>query len=197
MQGVLTQLSGLGSRFSVCLALTLYGGNEFLSRCHQLGAAVLPRVDDGIQNLGERGHAVARLGREVGSAIEGVPLGCEKDRHGPAAAAGHGLHGGHVDLVQVGALLPVDLDVDEMPIQDGSGPIVLKGLVGHDVAPMAGGVTDAEKDRFVLVARFLQRLFAPRIPFHGVAGVLEQIGAGFIDQAVGHVLSLCSSVRFV
>ena len=33
--------------------------------------------------------------------------------------------------------------------------------------------------------RLVQGLVAPGIPVHGVVGVLEQVGAGLVDQAVG------------
>ena len=54
------------------------------------------------------------VGREVGAAVERLEVGREEDRHRPAAVPGHRLDGGHVDLVEVGPLLAVDLDVDEV-----------------------------------------------------------------------------------
>ena len=53
------------------------------------------------------------------------------------------------------------------------------------MAPVAGGVTDAEKDRFVFGARFLERLGAPGKPVHGIVGVLKQVGRFFPDKTVG------------
>ena len=44
----------------------------------------------------------------------GARSGVRKTRHRPAAGAGHRLHGGHVDVVEVGALLAVDLDRHEV-----------------------------------------------------------------------------------
>ena len=60
--------------------------------------------------------------------------------------------GVHVHGVQVGALTPVDLHVDEVLVHQGGGLVVLERLVLHDVAPVAGGVPDREQDRLVLVA---------------------------------------------
>jgi len=48
----------------------------------------------------------------------------------------------HVDLIDVGALLAVDLDVHEQVIHDARGRLVLEAFVRHDVTPVAGGVTD-------------------------------------------------------
>jgi hypothetical protein len=38
---------------------------------------------------------------------------------------------------------------------------VLEGFVRHDMTPVTGGVSDAEEDRLVSIAGFLQRLFTP------------------------------------
>ena len=46
--------------------------------------------------------------------MERLAGGREEDRQRPAAAADHELHGSHVDVVDVGALFAVDLDVDEV-----------------------------------------------------------------------------------
>ena len=47
-----------------------------------------------------------------------------------------------VELIDVGVLLAVDLDVDEPAVHVLRGRRVLEGLMGHDVAPVAGGVAD-------------------------------------------------------
>jgi hypothetical protein len=54
----------------------------------------------------------------------------------------------------------------------------------HDVAPVAGGVADGEEDRLVFGQRPLERLLAPRIPVDGVVGVLEEVWACLLGQAV-------------
>ena len=47
-------------------------------------------------------------------AVERPAVGRQEHAHRPAAAAGHRLDGAHVDLVEVGPLLAVDLDRDEV-----------------------------------------------------------------------------------
>ena len=130
------------------------------------------------------GHAVALLGREVRPGVEGAPVGGAEDGHGPPARAGQGLGGRHVDGVEVGPLLPVDLDRDEPPGQVRRGRRVLEALVGHDVAPVARGVADGEEDRLVLVAGQAQGLVPPGEPLHRVVGVLAKIRAGLVGQVV-------------
>src|SRR6185436_20977117 len=56
----------------------------------------------------------------------------------------------------------------------------------HDVAPVAGRITDRQEDGFVLCARGLQRFLSPRIPVDRIARVLLQIRACFPCEAVSH-----------
>ena len=140
------------------------------------------------QQLPERGHAVARPVGEVGAAEEGPTVGGQEDAHGPAALAGQGLHGVHVDGVEVGPLLAVDLDGHEVRVEVGRRGLVLERLALHDVAPVAGRVADGEEDGPVELAGAGQRLLTPGVPVHGVVGVLQQVRAGLAGQPVGVVL---------
>ena len=126
---------------------------------------------------------------EIGAGIDGPQVGSEEDAHRPAAVAARKQHRGrHVDLVEVGAFLAVDLDGDKIAVEGGGDFCVLERFVLHHVAPVAGRVADAEKDQLVFGARLGQRSFAPRIPIDRVFGMLQQIGAGFCRKAVGHKL---------
>ena len=148
------------------IAFALIG---FVNRAHQLG---------------ERGPAVlAGLGI-VGAAIEGPSIGQQEDGHGPAALPGDGLHSLHVDIVDIGAFFAVDLDVDEERVHHLGGRGVFKAFMRHDVAPVAGAVTDAEQDGFVLRARHTEGFLAPGVPVDRVIGMLQEVGAAFGFQAV-------------
>ena len=46
----------------------------------------------------------------------------------------------HVDLVDVGPLFAIDFDVDEQLVHHARRFVVLKALVRHDMAPVAGRV---------------------------------------------------------
>ena len=67
----------------------------------------------------------------------------------------------HVDVVDVGPLLAVDLHVDEQARSSGGGFGVLERLVRHDVAPVAGGVADRQQDRAVAPLGLRERLRRP------------------------------------
>jgi len=96
-----------------------------------------------LQEIAERGHAVAGLFGKI-RATEKRPSVVAIEEHGqrPATATlGDELVRGLVDLVDVGTLFAVDFDVDEQLVHQGRRGVILEGLVRHDMAPVAGGVT--------------------------------------------------------
>ena len=129
-------------------------------------------------------HPVARLRREVRAAEERLALGREEDRHRPAALARQRDDRVHVERVDVGPLLAVDLDVDEALVHEPRRLVVLERLVLHHVAPVARRVADREQDRLVLGPRPLEGLVAPRVPVDRVVRVLEEVGAGLFREPV-------------
>ncbi len=124
------------------------------------------------------------LGGEVGPSEEGPSVRREEHRQGPAPVAGHRLDHRLVDLVEVRPLLAVHLHADEVLVHPTGDGLVLEGLPLHHVAPVAGGVADGEQDGPVEAAGLGQGLLAPGPPPHRVVGVLEQVGARLVDQAV-------------
>ena len=160
------------------------GGDARRGGLH-LGAPLAPAPGQEQQHLPERRPPVHLPRREVGAGVERLPPGGQEHRHRPAAGAGDRLHHAHVDAVHVGPLLAVDLDVDEVLVQHCRRRLVLERLVLHHVAPVAGGVADRHEHRLVGGGRRGERLVAPRIPVDRVVGVLQQVGAALVDQAVG------------
>ena len=141
--------------------LLAHGADERVGLREDLRPLADPRLAQRLHDAAERGHAVALDGREVRPGVEGAPVGRAEDGHGPAARARQGLGGRHVDGVEIGPLLPVDLDRDEPPGQVGRRRRVLEALVRHDVAPVARGVADGEEDRLVLLTGPAQCLVPP------------------------------------
>ena len=115
-----------------------------------LVASFLPGLVHAREDAGKTGHAPRVGRRKIRAAEERLELGREEHRHRPAAVPGHRHHGRHVDLVEVGALFTVDLDVDEVLVHEGRDVRVLEALALHDVAPVAGRVADRQEDRLVL-----------------------------------------------
>ena len=114
--------------------------------------------------------------RKVGPAKKGLQIGREPDAHRPSAAPSQPLHIAHVETVHIGTFLAVDLHIDKVLVHQGGDLGILEGLVRHDVAPVAGGIADREKDRFLLSARPLKCLLTPRIPLHWITRMLKQVG---------------------
>src|SRR5947209_6012788 len=72
-----------------------------------------------------------------------------------------------------------------MLIQQPRRLLIFKRFVLHDVAPVAGGITDREKDWLLLAARFFKRLGTPWKPIHGIVLVLQEVRRFLAREAVG------------
>ena len=83
-----------------------------------------------------------------------------------------------------------------MRIHVGGHIFVLKTLVLHDMAPMAGAVANAQQDGLVFCTGPLQRLLTPGVPVHGIVGVLQQVRALFVLQVI-HSTELQKSIDMV
>ena len=144
----------------------------------------LPRVGQRLEHLPEARLPVPRLVREVGAREERVAVVVEHACHRPPAVPGHRRGRVHVDGVHVRPLLAVDLDADEVLVEVRRGGLVLERLVRHHVAPVAGGVPDAQQHRHVAPPRLLERRRLPLPPVDRIVGVLEEIGAGCRSKTV-------------
>ena len=146
------------------------------------------RVGDAGQQVEEaRATRAARVLGEIGAREKRRTLRREEHRERPAAdAAGQQCVRRLVDLVDVGSLLAIDLDVHEVRVHGGRHRRVLERLVRHHMTPVARGVADRQQDGLALVPGAGQRFFAPRIPVDGIAGVLPEVRAGGVDETVAH-----------
>src|SRR6202011_2529523 len=116
-------------------------------------------------------------------------------RHRPPAGTGHRLYRAHVDLVEVRPLFAVDLDGNEVAVHQRGGLRIFERLAGHDVAPVAGAVADAQQDRLVFGPRSRQRLLAPWIPVDRVVGMLEEVRTGLLREPICHWIMLAAILR--
>ena len=87
---------------------------------------VIPELSQLLQDAEKARSATAVVGRKVGAAENGLPIGGQPDTHRPSATSGGGLDIGHVDPVHVGPLLPVHLDADELVVQKGCDRLILE-----------------------------------------------------------------------
>ncbi len=107
----------------------LEGLDDPLGLLADLAGVFRPGGGHGREHLVEARHLVAAARRPIGAAEKRRPLRREEDRQRPAPAAGQPLHRLHVDLVEVGPLLAVDLDADEVFLQQPGDLGVLEALV--------------------------------------------------------------------
>ena len=131
--------------------------------------------------------APSRGGRKVRTAVERPEVRREEHAHRPPSRSGGGLHERHVDPIDVGPLLPIDLDRDEVAVQRLGDLLALERLVLHHVAPVARRVADRQEDGLPLLAGPRESLLSPRVPIDRVACMLQQVGAAFAGEAV-HLL---------
>src|SRR5262245_7110489 len=71
-----------------------------------------------------------------------------------------------------------------MLVQDFCYLFVVERFPLHDVAPVAGAVTDRQEDQLVILLGLLKGLRSPRMPVGGIVGVHQKIRAGLLGQAV-------------
>ena len=143
-----------------------------------------PEARDLGEDLAEARPAEARRIGEIGAAPERRAIGVEEHGERPAALLAEGMERVHIEPVDIGPLLAVDLDADEVGVQKLGGFRVLEALMGHDVAPVAGSIADGEQDRLVLGAGAVERCLAPGQPMDRIEAMLEKIGARFAVKLV-------------
>ena len=93
----------------------------------------------------------------------------------------HRLDGCHVDRINIGSFFSINLDADVFFIHQSRNFLVLERLSFHNVTPVAGRVTDAQKNRNVTFPGLLESLVSPGKPLHRIVRVLQEIGAGFVN----------------
>jgi len=150
-------------------------GGDGRSARVRLVAALPPGGVDRRDDLCEGRHAAGAHRRVVGAGEERQALRGEEDRHRPAAGAGECLSGFHEHRIEVGTLLTVDLDGDEVRVHQRRDVRVGERLVRHHVAPVAGGVADGKQDRTVGGPRLCERFGTPFAPVDRVVGVHPQV----------------------
>ena len=139
---------------------------------------------DTLQYLRESWSPEAGSRRKVGPAPKGFSGGREEHRQGPTAMLAQKREGRLIDGINIGALLPVDLDVDELAVHERRNFRVLEALVSHHMTPVACGVSDRKEDRLFLVASRREGFLVPRVPVHRIVLVLQQVGTGLGRQPV-------------
>ena len=159
--------------------------HDVLAGFQNLRALAGPCLGDTLQYCRESGSAITVVGGKVSTAHERLEVGCEPDGHGPATPTGGGLHVSHVDAVDIGTLFAVHLDADKPLVHQLRNFRVFERLPLHYVAPVAGGVADGKKDRFIFGAGPGEGFFTPWKPIDGVVSVLQKVRALFEREAVG------------
>ena len=182
-------------------------GSQRTAGCARAGLAFLPQIIGQLRSRGEQclppvvpqvfhlreQRQQGRFG-QIGPCPEGLLIGGQQHGQRPSARAVHGNTRLHIYRVHIGALFPVHFDGNKGTVDDRCHVFILKGLVCHHMAPVTGGISDAEENRLVLCPCHGKRLTAPGPPVHRVILVLKQIWGFFVLQLIGHGNILLSTV---
>ena len=136
------------------------------------------------QHFAESRLVVAGNRRKIRTSHIGLLIRRQKQVQRPSPLPVHDDQGVHVNSIDFRPLLPVDFDVHESFVHQTGKVSVVETFAGHDMAPVACGIPDAQENGLVLPPGLIQSLRSPWIPVHRLVGVLEQIGAGFLGQPV-------------
>ena len=172
--------SGTGSREP------LEGQRELGVLLPNLGRVAVEILGHALEDVAEPRHAMVRLFGKIGAA-EKRALIFGRQEHGqrPAAVALRDeLLRDLINLIQVGALFSIDLDVDEQLVHQCRNRGVFERLVRHDMAPVTSRITHRQQNGLVVPPCERKRFLAPRIPIDGVFRVLQQIRARFQAKAI-------------
>ena len=100
---------------------------------------------------------------------------CQENRERPAAGAVHGNARRHINRIHIGTLFPVNFDWNKGAVEHCRNFLRFERFMRHDMAPVAGRITDAQKNGLVLPFGFFQRRSPPRTPVHRIFRMLKQI----------------------
>ena len=168
-------------------ALTPQALDDPLALLLDLVAPLAPRLGDPLQHLLQPGSPWRPCGREVRAGVERHLLGRDERVQRPAAVAGHRLDRVHVDRVDVGPLLAVDLDADEVLVhlaRRRPGPRTTRAP-SRGTSGRPSSRSRRAAGRRARAPRASASL-APRLPVDRVVLVLEQVRRGLVGEAVGH-----------
>ena len=138
-----------------------------------------------LQDVDEAGPAPPRRRRKVGAAVERLQLRRQPHAHRPAARSGRRLHERHVDAIDVGPLLAIDLDRHEVLVQHRRD----RRRSRTTRAPSRGtsGTSSSrstERSACPRARALRERLVAPRIPVDRIVRVLQQVRTALARQAI-------------
>ena len=168
-------------------------GNQVLSLRFYLVSFLCKKLLKVHQEFFPTTSIVCFNGREISASIKRLFVRGQKHIQWPSTTSCNSLHRIHVYMIQIWPLLPVYFDVHKIFIHYFGSALILKTLPFHHVAPMARRIANTHQDWLVLRFCFLQCLLSPRVPIHGIVGVLQQVNTRFINQLIGmfmHVFHL-------
>ena len=97
---------------------------------------------DAFQEIGKTRTAITGRRGKIRAAPKRLGVGRQEHGQRPTPVLPHHAQRRLVNGVDVGTFLAVDLDIDEMLVHQPGDGLVLEAFVGHDMAPVTGGIAD-------------------------------------------------------
>ena len=146
--------------------------------------------DDRHEYLPEARPSVPILGREIGAPEERLPVGSQENAQRPAAAGPHRCDRLLVSSVDIGPLVSVELDADEILVEEADDLVVLEAFLRHHVTPVAPYGARAQEDGFIFLSCLLEGFVGPGIPVDLLMGRVLQVGRFFFRESVQSLFTL-------
>src|SRR5437899_2675090 len=141
-------------------------------------------IRHGEQDASEARASVRVLRGKIGTSVEHLAVRRQESGERPAALARDRADGLLVPRVDVGSLVPVHLDGDEVIVDDAGELRILVRFAIDDVTPVAPRGPDVQEDRPVEFFRAAERVFPPRIPLDGLVGGPLQVPRRLLREPV-------------
>ena len=126
-----------------CIPHLLHLLNQLPGGLCQLLPVLIPALVQGPQQIQKSNPAVGALPGKISSCIKRLSIRRQKQTGRPSAASGKQHTGRHVNAVNIRPLFSVYFHRNKMTVQLFSHLFILKILMGHHMAPVAGAVADA------------------------------------------------------
>ena len=122
--------------------------------------------------------------RKVGAPEKRQALGRHEYGEWPPSALGEQLDCRHVDIVYIRSFFTINFDAHKMFVEKLGNFGIHERFPLHHVTPIATGVTNREKDRFVFTFCMFKRLGTPGIPLDRIVGVHQKIRTRLVQQSI-------------
>ena len=154
-------------------------------RIQNLASIGLPQGRDLPADIQNTGLPEPTAQRKIGRGKKRLFVRGQQHGHGPSPPARNHMAGRHINSIDIRTLFPIHFDADKCLVQGRGCLGIFKRFFFHDMTPVAGGISDRQKNGLLGCFGKGKGGIPPRVPVYRIVGMLQQIGTFFVNQAVG------------